>query len=127
MTFMPEEMPLYDSRIQDRQLMPGGLWLVIQVHVYKPGNMFKLQVTWRRAGEKRKGDRAVKLKPIVLPVRPHDPQPYVSDDWIYGVRDKEVYGILLDIDHHGFRHNSVGVELSFVTEPIEVLDILAGV
>jgi hypothetical protein len=128
MSFMPEEeMALFDSRVTDRQLMPTGLWLVITVHAYRPGSLYKLSVIWHRKGGQRKTYKSMRLKPVVLPETPHDPSPYVSNDWVYGVKDRESYGILLDIDYHGLRHNGAGVEISFQVEPIEVLDLLAGV
>lgn len=129
MTFMPEEAPLFDSQVTDRQLMPAGLWLVVTVRAraYTPGPLYNLSVLWRRKVRRRKSYKSFKLKPVILPERPHDLDPYVSCDRVYGVKDRESYGILLDIDYHGLRHNDKDVEISFQVEPIVVLDLIAGV
>lgn len=126
MSFMPEEQfDLFNSNISDKQLMPMGLWIVVEVHAYKPGSIFRMSVIWTRKG--RKTHKVMKLKPVVLPVTPHEIQPYIEDDWVYGVKKGESYGILLDIDYHGLRQNNDDFKLSFLVEPIEVLDFLASV
>ena len=125
MSFMPEQdLPLFDSFVEDQQMTPLGLWLVVEVRALHGDKSLynRLQVIWRRKG--RKSFKPMRLKPVVQPVEHHSIAPFVADDWAIGVMHKKTYGILLDIGFHGL-HGGEDYELAFVTEAIELLDMLA--
>lgn len=128
MSFFPDDDQIFASMVEDHQIMPTGLWIVVKIFAMDPDHPHhRMRVLWNRFG--RKTARVMRLKPIVLPVKEHKVRPYVANDWVYGVCHKQVYGILLDIDHHGLRDSATfrtDYKIDFQIERIEVLDMLAS-
>lgn len=126
--FCDLEAPLFDIRLVDSQQMPIGYWVVIQVFAPspEPRGLYRMRLLWKRS-PKRKKLRTLRIRGPVEPVEVVEVDPFIADDWVWGVEHKKSYGFLVDTHYHCIADDE-DVHLDSVVQPISVLDMIqAGV
>jgi hypothetical protein len=121
-----DEIPLFDSRLFSQRAAPEGLWLGVEaIAMYGDKDEYsRIQVIWRFAADRDPAFNIMRPRQVVRSTA-QCVEPFVAGDWIIGLRHKGCYNILIDVDFHQLRDTSQQVEISFITVPIGLLDVIA--
>ena len=135
MSLLPTEMPLFDSRIQQKRSQPSGRISVTITVVTKRdhGSYHWLRVKWRRRDARKMFETMVLRGPVSAcgadDVESTDaPTPVVVNaEYLVGVQNGCSYDVVLDLPYHGIRFNEAwrGLEFQIETGPIDLLELLA--